>query len=122
VCKWGTTTIVATPKWLWFARSVPENGICIDACIAEQIVDAWSRGVRTLGSCCGHGSTAPNVVLTEDPKQPALARTILHGWTLYQWQLVDVTVPTIPCRTCGKVDGPIPCDCAAGSSGTETTP
>lgn len=87
------TVILPTPDWLWTTRTAPENGITIDACIAPTIHHAWNHGVRTLGSCCGHNTNPPNVVLTQDPDQPALARTVLPGWTLYQWQLTNVTTP-----------------------------
>lgn len=92
MCDWGTTAVVGTPDWLWEERAIPENGIAIDSCIADQILAAWNEGVRTLGSCCGHGERPPNVVLTQDPDQPALARAELPGFTLYQWRLIDVTV------------------------------
>ena len=29
-------------------------GICVDRCIADQVVELWEAGVRTYGSCCGH--------------------------------------------------------------------
>jgi hypothetical protein len=92
MCEHGTSTIVPTPDWLWEARAAPERGISIDSCIAEAVVDAWDRGVRTLGSCCGHGRGPASVVLTEDHSQPELARGVLPGWELLQWRLVDVSV------------------------------
>lgn len=91
MCEHGTSTVVPTPDWLWDERAVPENGIAIDSCIADRIAAAWAAGVRTLGSCCGHGKGGPDVVLTQDAEQPALAREHLPGFTLYQWQLGDVT-------------------------------
>lgn len=93
MCDHGSTVVLATPDWLWAERASPMNGISIDACIADQIATAWTHGVRTLGSCCGHGETPPNVVLTGDVEQVALAQRVLPGWTLYQWQLVDVSAP-----------------------------
>lgn len=32
-----------------------KNEIWVDACLAEEISDLWSKGIRTLGCCCGHG-------------------------------------------------------------------
>ncbi len=98
MCEHGTTTIVSTPDWFWTARAVPENGICIDACIAGVVLAVWDQGVRTLGSCCGHGKRPPSLVLTEDVEQPALARQVMgelgdRTWELLQWQLVDVSRP-----------------------------
>ena len=92
MCVKGTGTIVSTPDWLWNARTVPENGICIDSCIADIILLAWyNGGLRTLGSCCGHGEVPPSVVLTNDLEQIELGRKLLPEFTLYQWQLVDVS-------------------------------
>lgn len=91
MCKHGTCVTVETPIWLWKERQNPLNGISIDSCIVEKLVNAWNNGVRTLGSCCGHGKEAPNVVLTNDVEQIELARKFLPDWTLLQWQLVDVT-------------------------------
>ena len=87
------TTVVDTPEWAWEMRAVPGNGIHIDSCIADRLVDAWAQGVRTLGSCCGHNVHAPSVVLDDD-SDPGLARSVLPGWTLEQWQLrlTDVTL------------------------------
>ena len=91
MCDHGTSTVVATPTWLWGGRARPECGVSIDSCISAAIEKAWGKGVRTLGSCCGHGSNPPSVVLTDDPEQPMLARIHLPGFVLYQWQLTDVT-------------------------------
>lgn len=91
MCDHGDSVILPTPDWFWNDRSSPESGISIDACIAEELADAWRMGVRTLGSCCGHGKTGLSVVLIQDEDQIELAKKILPGWTLYQWQLVDVT-------------------------------
>lgn len=92
MCDHGSPmTIVPTPEWAASSRHHPENGIPIDPCIADAIQDAWHAGVRTLGSCCGHGKGPASVVLTTDRDQPGLARKHLPGWQLFQWQLVDVT-------------------------------
>lgn len=93
MCDHGTCDVLPTPDWLWAERQRPEDGISIDACIATDVMTAWRRGVRTLGSCCGHGRERRNVVLTQDTEQVELAREALPGWTLLQWQLVDVTIP-----------------------------
>lgn len=29
--------------------------VCIDRCILETVQHLWSLGIRTIGSCCGHG-------------------------------------------------------------------
>ena len=30
------------------------DGICVDTCIAPQVIELWEAGVPTFGSCCGH--------------------------------------------------------------------
>lgn len=57
MCEHGTSTVVATPDWLWSKRAIPEKGIYIDSCIAERIATAWDHGVRTLGTCPVCGTT-----------------------------------------------------------------
>ena len=91
MCVKGTETIVPTPDWFWNSRAVPERGIRIDSCISGIILLAWSEGLRTLGSCCGHGEVPHSVVLTADVEQIELGRKLLPEFTLYQWQLVDVS-------------------------------
>lgn len=98
----GSTDVVATPDWWWAERAVPENGIHIDSCIADTIEEAWRRGVRTAGSCCGHGRVRPSVVLvTHLADQPELARAVFadidpeRNWLIEQWQLVDVSEPPV---------------------------
>ena len=39
---------------------------CIDACIANVIQKLWDNGIETIGSCCGHGSKKPSVVLQQN--------------------------------------------------------
>lgn len=91
MCIKGTTKVVQTPEWLWSERANPVAGISLDWCIADQILDAWKRGVRTLGSCCGHGERPSSVVLVSDPMQISLAKvTLPSDWIIYQWQLTIV--------------------------------
>lgn len=28
--------------------------ICVDACLKDEILDLWAKGIRTTGCCCGH--------------------------------------------------------------------
>ena len=27
----------------------------IDKCLVHEVIDLWEQGIRTIGSCCGHG-------------------------------------------------------------------
>jgi len=90
-------TIIPTPDWWWGERAVPENGIAIDSCIADVVEELWGRGVKTAGSCCGHGNGPPSLIFpTHDQESPALCRSVLaeiddRAWLLEQWRLVDVS-------------------------------
>lgn len=92
MCEHGNVRIVPTPAWLWSSRTNPLTGIQLDNCIAEEILNAWEHGVKTLGSCCGHGKQQKNVVLEQGEYHREMARLYLPGFTLLQWQLIDVTI------------------------------
>lgn len=55
----------AHPEWGHNADGEP----CfrIDACIAPALQALWDAGVRTIGSCCGHGSGHGVISLETDP-------------------------------------------------------
>lgn len=91
MCNKGRVVSVPTPDWLWDSRANPEHGVFVDECIAVFLLHAWEKGLRTLGSCCGHFEEKPSVVLTADKEMVELGRQLLPGWDLFQWQLVDVT-------------------------------
>lgn len=40
---------------------IAPNGkqVGIDRCILAEVQDLWARGVKTLGSCCGHNVAVP---------------------------------------------------------------
>ena len=33
-----------------------KDSICVDICLKDEIEDLWSKGIKTTGCCCGHGS------------------------------------------------------------------
>lgn len=42
--------------WVHAPAHMPKgNGYCLDACVAEEVMQLWMRGVTTHGCCCGHG-------------------------------------------------------------------
>lgn len=93
MCDQRSTVIVPSPDWS--GRENPLLGL--DECIADVVQAAWERGVRTLGSCCGHGERRPSLVLCQDADQPDIARAVLadidtRDWQLLQWQLIDVEI------------------------------
>ena len=32
-----------------------KDEVRVDECIADEIADLWSKGIKTTGCCCGHG-------------------------------------------------------------------
>lgn len=37
------------------------HGYCCDTCLQPELHDLWSVGVKTIGSCCGHGILVPYI-------------------------------------------------------------
>lgn len=40
--------------------------IQIDECIADEIEDLWSKGIKTTGCCCGHGFALGFIEVTDN--------------------------------------------------------
>jgi hypothetical protein len=65
-CDIGTfehSVMVECPEWLYEDKR-PYVGI--DRCIMDEIKYLWSKGIRTYGSCCGHGKLVPMVNVHDD--------------------------------------------------------
>lgn len=54
-CK---TQILHPPKHFIKYNSSEEykEMISVDACLVDEIENLWSKGIRTTGCCCGHGT------------------------------------------------------------------
>jgi hypothetical protein len=80
--------VLQKPAW-----SDKENGICVDACIAEAIKMLWQNNVVTMGCCCGHNKINPNVVISEseDPRRvlELLDENDGRNWIVNQWKLAS---------------------------------
>lgn len=50
---------IKTPHW-WISS---KEFFSVDVCIAGEIVDLISKGIRTMASCCGHGQNLPSVIV-----------------------------------------------------------
>lgn len=64
-CEIGTyehAVFVECPDWLYTSKT----HVYIDRCIVDEIKYLWSKGVRTYGSCCGHGNKPPMVNVHND--------------------------------------------------------
>lgn len=66
---------LAPPPFL--ARS-DGRGICVDACLALEVSRLWADGIRTTGSCCGHGAQQGyiGVIDADIPRMKALGYAV----------------------------------------------
>ena len=39
--------------------------VSLDACIAEEVQGLWKAGIRTVGSCCGHGRMMKTILVAD---------------------------------------------------------
>lgn len=63
MCQHGTVKMVK------LNRPRPVSGrteVPVDACIADEVQFLNDAGVWTLGSCCGHGSYPPHVIIAKE--------------------------------------------------------
>ena len=45
---------------------VTSHGYCCDTCLQSELHNLWSIGIKTVGSCCGHGGKyEPYIQVTE---------------------------------------------------------
>lgn len=40
--------------------------ISVDACLADELKDLWSKGIRTTGCCCGHNIATGFIHVEQD--------------------------------------------------------
>lgn len=74
------------------AVSLGRTSICVDACIADLIVDLWTAGFVTLSCCCGHNGRHPRHVVVWPDDAPTVARWLDgRGETMrvMSWKLVE---------------------------------
>ena len=64
MCKWGTSQTVRLCSPLEVSG---RTEISVDACIADVVQLLNDNGIKTLGSCCGHGKGLAKIEL-EAPK------------------------------------------------------
>lgn len=63
--------------------------VCVDACIAENVMDLWRAGVWTRYSCCGHGHDYPSVFI-DRPEDAVKAYDVLSK-DGRQWRIMIYT-------------------------------
>jgi len=61
--------VMLTPP-LPLRRNTPEGEtattVCVDACLADEVMALWKLGIRTTGCCCGHKVTSPFIGVVDD--------------------------------------------------------
>ena len=49
-----------------FDPSEYKNEVWVDECLADEIEDLWSKGIKTTGCCCGHGVDLGFIEVTDE--------------------------------------------------------
>lgn len=62
--SYDNQVMVEAPHAIGFGRPV-----CLDTCIAEEVMDLWRRGITTTGCCCGHNKTEGYIGVMPDDIQ-----------------------------------------------------
>ncbi len=57
------------------------RGICVDTCLAKDITTLWESGIRTMGSCCGHGMADGMINIHPEDFDKALEL----GWEMFAY-------------------------------------
>lgn len=72
--------------------TIGRDTVCVDACIADLIMDMWTAGIVTRGSCCGHNGRHRRSVIVDD-SQAAEAKAFLAArgepMAVLCWRLVE---------------------------------
>lgn len=55
------------------AAGLSGDGIAVDTCIVEQVIELWKAGIRTYGCCCGHNNIDGFINVDPDDFSRALA-------------------------------------------------
>lgn len=48
--------VVKVPNWITITGCTGEKkeSVCLDPCIAAEVIELWRKGIVTTGCCCGH--------------------------------------------------------------------
>lgn len=73
------------------------RSISCDKCIVDVMQHLWSRGIQTLGCCCGHGKENPGVIIANGSTSVDVLAILLtisqvdkRDWDVLQWKLTKV--------------------------------
>lgn len=42
------------PQMVEYRGDRAQYGLCLDECVAEEVLELWKLGITTTGCCCGH--------------------------------------------------------------------
>lgn len=84
-----------------------KRGICVDRCMAGQIISLWEAGIRTYGCCCGHGEKVGFINLAPED----FAKAIELGWEEHEQHAHHDRKDTVFPKK------PYPCDYDSGLNG-----
>ena len=62
--KQGVFVVLPTPDHL--DQYLAETGVPVDKCLVDEITDLWSKGINTVGCCCGHGKNCGYIRVSKE--------------------------------------------------------
>ncbi len=65
MCNWGKTVKLKPPQRALIPNRVVNDWVAIDSCLVDAVTQLWAFGYPTVGSCCGHGKWAGEIVIKE---------------------------------------------------------
>ena len=60
MCRWGNTSLVTV---------LSGETVGVDSCISDLVYQLNKHGVKTQGSCCGHGKFEGEIPILQDGKE-----------------------------------------------------
>lgn len=76
---WGgrrEETVLSLPRFM--REATGKETVCCDHCVVPVLTALWSKGIVTLGICCGHNGDSRRDVILQDPRQVPLACEIIR--------------------------------------------
>jgi hypothetical protein len=65
--EFGSYNNIIILKHRFYPKNSVKKYISIDACLKNEILDLWDKGIQTVASCCGHNIQSGTIlVIRED--------------------------------------------------------
>ena len=85
-----TEPVIADPN-LYFKWDSPARIVCLDICIADEVLALWKASVWTRGSCCGHNGLFERSIILENWQDAEKARRLIKDHTILKaWKLTTL--------------------------------